>query len=255
MSRAVVVAASLLLAGCGFVLSDGLTVRPLLEAECDLGGLPEPAEDLVLLNWDGGGNPLYPDFAFSGIEPALFAIDEGGTLADWSPQFRERVREQVTRIFCDSSDIRVRVEHFTAELAPGATIIHVVQDVSPSGSGRIGEAEYDPCNMHRDDLGIVYAEQIAQRVGDRSFDEWVTIFANTIAHEIGHTVGYGHVERDAAPEEGRSLFVEIMFASHTLDELIREQRFLVEQDTCPRDLVAAVKETSAVVSCHAPPHH
>jgi hypothetical protein len=244
-----IVAGLVAVGGCGNAISDGLTVRPLIYTECDEGAAPAPATNLVVLNWDGGKVSFYPGEQFPAIDLTTFRTTEGGTLADYEDEFVERVRQEVSQIYCDTPDLFIRVEHDSGQTAHAATVIYVTQGVSPAGLARIGEAEYDICNRHPDATGIIYGEQMRRLAAEYTVDQWVNMFANTIAHEIGHTLGFGHVARNEAPDPARSLFVELMLESHTLSELVRSQRFLVEQDTCPADMARSRAIDRPIISC------
>lgn len=221
--------------GCGNEPLSALTVAPALVSNCvDDTGRPLPASDLILLDWDGGVTSLYPDMDFNGIDLSLFPVYLGGTLADQAEAFREEVRQQVISIFCDNPDFSIDVRHAedAADWTGQVTRIVIAQSLSPIG-GQIGEAEYDPCNSRRGNIGLIYAEQILRLDDKFTYDEWVLAFANTIAHEIGHTLGYAHVSRDDWGFAGRGLYVELMLPRHTIDELVGQQRFVTSQDTCP----------------------
>lgn len=193
------------------------------------------AADLVVLDWSAVENPLYPRDTFEPLDLSAFSLSTGGTLADDPEAFKERVRLQVTRIYCDSFGPTVRVVHARdAERAEdvAGTTVYFTQVLSPMGGSEIGEGDYDPCNVQHDNAAVIFGEQISRLGSSYSFDEWVLLFANVTAHEIGHTLGYAHVGRDEPQEPGRRLYVELMLAGHTLAELRREQRFTVDQSTC-----------------------
>lgn len=219
-------------------MADLLAARPVVTSECTgPDGEPLPASDLVLLDWDGGVSPLYPKTTIGPLDLSGFPTADGGTLADRADEFKESVREQVTLIYCEFPDANIRVEQKTESYRGPATVVMLGQIVSPAGSAQIGEGEYDPCNRYHDDAAIIYAEQIRRLGGPYTFEQWVMMFANVTAHEIGHTLGYAHIERSEQP--ARSLYVELMLTGHTISELQRQQRYLVPQDSCPKDATAA----------------
>jgi hypothetical protein len=224
--------------GCGTEPGNFFAVRPLLTSECTSpDGEPLPASDLVLLDWDGGVSPLYPNITIDALDLAEFPTADGDTLADRAEEFKEAVRGQITLIYCEFPDANIRVEQRTGSYRGAATVVQYGQILSPTGGVQIGEGEYDPCNRYHDDAAVIYAEQIRRLGGPYTFEQWVLMFANVTAHEIGHTLGYGHIERSEQPT--RSLYVELMLTGHTISELQREQRYLVPQDTCSKDATAA----------------
>jgi len=194
------------------------------------------ADAVVALDWDGGVSHIYPDTHFAGIDLTIFETTDGGTLADHADTFKQLVQEKVTSIYCDL------IDHSILLLTPeetgvyeAKTIVYFGQLRAPGGGGQVGEADYDPCNRFVDDEALIYGSQFARLGGPYSVAQWATMFANTTAHEIGHTLGYGHVTRADQPDPGRSLFVELMLDRHTVDELLREQRIVVEQTSCPAE--------------------
>lgn len=224
--------------GCGNRIGEDLTSGSLFVTACGSGTALEQwraAGDLVLLDWYGGTTPLYRDRDFAALDLAAFDTAGGGTLADDEDLFKEQVLREVTRILCDSPGPGVRVRHLEGADEPGATTVYFTQALSPTGIRVIGEGEYDPCNEQHDNAAVIFGEQIRRLGSAYTFEEWVRVFANVTAHEIAHTLGYGHVDRDEQWESGRSLFVELMLDGHTMNELRREQGFTVEQTNCPSD--------------------
>lgn len=224
--------------------------RPLMATQC--GGelqTDQVATDLVILKWKGGVTPLYPDQEFAPMDLAAFPMTEGGTLADWADDFRNEVLQQIRSIYCDDPDIHIRIEH--AQNAPPhrATTVYFAQEVSPLYVGLIGEGHYDPCNLRHEDTAVLFAEQIRRLGSSFTFDEWVLMFANTAAHEIGHTLGFAHVDRFNNPQPQRSLYVELMLNRHTIGELIREQRFVVELTDCPDEVLRSRTLAEPTIRC------
>lgn len=239
--------------GCGSVLTDVAAARVLFLDECS-GTTPQQyvQADIVVLDWTGGVSPIYPDRHFSAIDLSTFPTADGGTLADDADAFEELVRRQITRTFCDWPDMHIVVRTGEDDDLSADTIVHLTQDVQPNQGGDIGEAEYDPCNVQHDNSAIIFGERVRRLGGKYTFDEWILVFANVCAHEVAHTLGYGHIPRGRSSDTARSLFVELMWDRHTMAEMRREQRFTVDQTNCPKDVPTGRSWlNAAIVQCEA----
>ena len=222
---AVTAPAGLGLVGCGGGVGQGGNPSLVL-SEVD-------RVDAVTIEWSGGYSDLYPEMELAPLDFGKFSLAEGGTLADDAERFKSAVVEQIVVILNALPEGRVHVRNGHADSGSEDTIIHVAQAFSPQVGGQIGQAIYDPCDKYSGDSGIIYGDELLQTGGPFYFHEWVTMFANVTAHEIAHTLGYGHVERQLTSAADRPLFVELMLAIHTVPEMISSQRYLAEDGNCP----------------------
>jgi len=133
-----------------------------------------------------------------------------------------------------------REAYLTASVVEGAadeyadaTIVHICGDEPFAGGKHIGQADFDPCNEHADDSVVIWGGALATRIGGATFGEWVNAFANTTAHEIGHTLGFAHPNEETLASLLPVPGAEVMRSKVTVSQLLGEQNFLLEQETCP----------------------
>lgn len=240
--------------GCGITSPVPAARTALFASECGDFDLAKsaPVADVVVLDWTGGVSPIYPDTTLIAVDLDLFETADGGTLATAEDSFREDVRAKITQIYCQSSPTPVRVVQGEDDaFGWDVTVLHLTQELPPRGGSDVGEGEYDPCNVQHDNAAILFGERLLSLGDAYTYEEWVNVFANICAHEIGHTIGYGHIPRDERPDTGRSLYVELMLSGHTMAELRRSQRFVAADHTnCPLDSREKVRSVDAVaVTC------
>lgn len=233
--------------GCGSGV-DQPSVNTLIPADCsDATGAKIVAADVVYLDWSGGRTRIYPDNDMPGLNLALFETPDGGSLADRADEFKNAVRDEVSKILCDMPTDGIHLTSARVGLPKDHTRVCFAQVESPIGGGQIGEGEYDPCNQFNDNDAIIFGEALVNLGGPFAFEEWVSIFSNVTAHEIGHMLGYPHVPRVIYSPSQRPAFVELMMATHTVDEMIAAQRYLSDVENCPS--AVAKSNDLAVYSC------
>lgn len=229
----------LTMAGCGSSLPlENLTLRTRTN-DCSVldpdAGTRE-AVDRFILDFTGGNNPIYLDGEVEGADLAAFETTEGDTLQDLEEQFTQDVRDEIVLILCDAGEYEVQVRVGEAERNLGANVLHFVNEIPADDSRRMGQAEYDPCNLYHDNVAIVYTSQFLDAHADPlPYENWVAVFANVAAHEICHTLGFAHVARAEHAPTGEAEYVELMLDGHTFAELCRPQRRLVPLTSCPED--------------------
>ena len=234
------------------MLRDPMTAKTLSATDCDNGArIDTGAADVVVLDWTGGTSPIYPNDYLEGVDLTAFETADDGTLADHAETFKELVRREVARIFCDWPATNVIVINGEDD-EPADTVVHLTQELQPGWGMDIGEAEYDPCNRQDDNAALVFGVRLRQLGNVYTFDEWVMVFANVSAHEIGHTFGYGHVLRDERPDVASGFCTELMLDRHTMAEMRRPQRFIADQTNCPDDFaIRSRRVDTGFVTCGA----
>ena len=209
---------------------------------------------VIVVDWTGGTTAMYPGRELSPVDLSAFDLIGGGTLESEAPVFRDRVRRRMQEILngLDAFELEV-VNGEAGQLATAATTVLMTMDLSPDGAKEIGRAEYDPCNRLSDNSAVIFGEQIYQLSDPCTLDEWITIFANVGAHEVAHTLGFGHITRGTYQPPERSLFIEIMLDNHTMAEMRQRQRFIEPMDYCA-DESGDIEELGAGVWCRSDPH-
>jgi len=232
IALAIALVLCLALLGCGNAPTFATLQAPSLLADCGADGGKVQATDLVLLDWTGGVSAIYPEDDLPPFDLSLFATPEG-TLLDMEEAFKAAIRDHVAAAMCDFPGVAVAVRTGEGPSTAPTSTVYITLSRSPNSRSQIGEGEYDPCNEQHDNDAIIYGEELLQLGGPYTFDEWVNIIGNVVAHETGHMLGFPHVAPTADNSGDRALYIELMLASHTINEMLSPQRFLAEDSNCP----------------------
>lgn len=226
-------AVALILCGCG-AIANSTYKRADIPADACPGAATNKvtAADAIFLDWAGGISRIYPGEKLSGLDLSLFLVTDGASLLDEADDFKAAVRDEVSRILCDMPTDGIYLTNSKSGLPRQVTTVYLSQFASPVGGSQIGQGEYDPCNVEHDNQAIIFGDEILALGDERPFDEWVKVFANVTAHEIGHMLGYGHVPRVMYASSQQPPFVELMMATHTVEEMKQPQRLLSDESNC-----------------------
>ena len=226
------------LVGCG--TTAGIPAIPTPSAQvydaqaCPAAPAPEEADTLVVLDWDGGTSSQVPGKTLAAFSLAALEVD--GQPADEiiaEEEFRRAVLARTQMILCALQPADVAVIEADADAFPSATVVHVTGDAPFVNGKHIGQSDFDPCNAHPDDAVVIWGGALATRVPPTTIDRWINAFANTIAHEIGHTLGFPHPDEDTLARMVDQPAEEVMRGKVTIAALLGEQHFLLQQESCP----------------------
>lgn len=229
--------------GCGAtgtLAGGGLPVPQLAAASaCEAAPVPADAGTLVVIDWDGGASDQVPgrvlaEFSVDALSMTdAPATDTPAGAGDLGAEFRAAVLARVQTILCALDPMDVAVIEGDAGSFPGATVVHITGDEPFSSGKQIGQANFDPCNDRPDDAVVIWGGALAARLPSATFGQWVNAFANTTAHEVGHTLGFSHPDEDALARVVPQPAEEVMRGRVTTAALLNEQSFLFQQETCP----------------------
>ncbi|MFQ5592159.1 MAG: hypothetical protein ACE5HE_13430, partial [Phycisphaerae bacterium] len=122
-----ILVACIAVAGCGMTLRSTSAESVMFLADCgNAASMPRSALDVVVLDWTGGTSPIYPGQYLPGLDLTAFPTADGGTLADDAELFKELVRSEIARIYCDRPEVAVVVAN-GEEHEPADTIVHITQ--------------------------------------------------------------------------------------------------------------------------------
>lgn len=238
----VAISVVLAIAGCGVDSARRLDpvseppINPIRNvlSTCDRAPAPADSGTLVVIDWTGGVSRQTRGAEVSAFDfGALVMIDGGEPVERTAEQFQLDVLARVQTMLCSIDPMDVAVVIGESHDHPADTHVHVTGDAPANGGKHIGQSDYDPCNEFADDAALIYGGAIASRIEAATYAEWVNAFANSVAHEIGHTLGFFHPSEETVARLLPIPSQEVMRAVIQISDLKGEQWFLIEQNTCP----------------------
>ena len=204
---------------------------------------PDPAESediatkRVLLDWTGGS----PDITDRRIGPADFSLmtdANGDPLEVDREAFQEAVRGRVEEILSAIEPVDFLVVTGESDGRPDTTTVYFTDELGPAGAAQAGQARLDQCDLSQGGDIVVWGGSLRSLGDGFDFEEWVHLFANVAAHEVGHTVGFFHPDAYLDDLSDYERTVEVMLSVRTLSALRGPQGFVIPQETCPASVAA-----------------
>lgn len=150
--------------------------------------LPQPYEQNILLELNGG---FAHWFGVDGTSLDSFNLDIIG-FAGFENEIISLIIEEVTQDFADAG-ITVHVSIDPADFV-GEDFTTVFLTTTLASGGLLGIAQtLDPQNVSKNDEAIVFIQAFAGFFAPGQVPELAQAVADTISHEVGHTLGLRHV--------------------------------------------------------------
>ena len=229
--------AAAITAGCGIDLprlaSTSADPRPTLDNRIRYDG--EDLTKTVVLDWTGG----FPEIISEGLAPTDFSwmhLPTGQSLEDDAVSFQESVRLRVEEILSAIEPADFVVVTGEAEDYPDDTVVYFTSDAVSGGGLQVGQTKLDWCDLNPRGSVIVWGGTLLMLGDNFGYDQWVNAFANTAAHEVGHTVGFFHPDAVLTDLTDYEKNTELMLGVHTLSALLGRQEFIIPQETCPESI-------------------
>ena len=190
---------------------------------------------IVVLDWTGG----YSEIVSEKLAPTNFSwmhLTTGQSLEDHAASFQESVRLRVEEILSAIEPAMFVVVTGEAEDYPDDTIVYLTSDAIRGGGYQVGQTKLDRCDLNPRGSVIVWGGTLLMLGDNYGYDQWVNAFANTAAHEVGHTVGFFHPDAVLTDLTDYEKDTELMLGVHTLSALLGRQEFIIPQETCPESI-------------------
>ena len=221
--------------GCGISPTPSV---PTADAPAGYAATPEDGGELtrtVVLDWTGGSSDVVSS-RLSAVDFAEMYLASGDSLEHYEESFQEAVRLRVEEILSALEPARFDVVTGESGNYPDDTVVYFTSDAVADDGLQVGQTRLDRCDLRREASVVVWGGTLLSLGNDFAYQEWVNVFANIAAHEVGHTVGFYHPDAVLTDLTDYEKDNEIMLAVHTLSALLGPQEFMIPQETCPESI-------------------
>lgn len=190
---------------------------------------------VIVLDWTGGFSDITSDW-LAPLDFSELYLASGESLESHVESLQESVLVRVEEILSTLEPVRFDVVTGEGDDSSEETVVYFTSDAVSGTKLYVGQTKLDRCDLNEGASVVVWGGTLLSLGNDYGYEQWVNLFANIAAHEIGHTIGFFHPDAVLTDLTDYEKNTEIMLGVHTMSSLLGRQEFLIPQETCPASI-------------------